>query len=147
MASEDQSSNLDGRHRNANGEIDRKHGNTLVGTLRETYGEDFAAGHRADMKLSTLLRESSADLCCRRRRLICDCREYREPKSRSCRKPDFSGLGIRNLLDGNGECSGVDGRAASSGDGEGVGSGGGVEGLGTGGPATAAGTSAGDDGD
>jgi hypothetical protein len=58
-----------------------------------------------------------------------------------------SGLGIRNLLDGNGECSGVDGRAASSGDGEGVGSGGGVEGLGTGGPATAAGTSAGDDRD
>ena len=64
----------------------------------------------------------------------------------TCRKPDFSGLGISNLLDGNGECSGVDGRAASSGDGEGVGSGGGVEGLGTGGPATAAGTSAGDDG-
>ena len=63
------------------------------------------------------------------------------------RPPDFSGLGIRNLLDGNGECSGVDGRAAGSGDGEGVGSGGGVEGLGTAGPATAAGTSAGDDGD
>src|SRR5258708_2769252 len=66
---------------------------------------------------------------------------------RTWSKPDFSGLGIRNLLDGNGECSGVDGRAASSGDGEGVGSGGGGEGLGTGGPATAAGTSAGDDGD
>jgi hypothetical protein len=66
---------------------------------------------------------------------------------RSFWKADFSGLGIRNLLDGNGECSGVDGRAASSGDGEGVGSGGGVEGLGTGGPAIAGGTSAGDDGD
>jgi hypothetical protein len=61
LVSENRSSNLDGRHQNANGEIDRKHGNTLVGTLRETYGEDFAAGHRADMKLSTLLRESGAD--------------------------------------------------------------------------------------
>jgi hypothetical protein len=61
LAQEDQSSNLDGRHRNANGEIDRKHGNTLVGTLRETYGENFAAAHRSDMKLSTLLRESDAD--------------------------------------------------------------------------------------
>jgi hypothetical protein len=53
-----QFSNLDGRQRNANGEIDRKHSNTLVRTLRETYGEDFAAGNRADMKLSTLLREN-----------------------------------------------------------------------------------------
>ena len=52
-----------------------------------------------------------------------------------------------NLLDSNGEYSGVDGRAASSGDREGVGSGGGVESLRTGGPATAAGTSAGDDRD
>ena len=52
---------------------------------------------------------------------------------------------IRNLLDGNGVCSGVDGRAASSGDGEGVGSGYGVESLATGRPAIAA--SAGNDGD
>ncbi len=51
-------SNLDGRLRSANGEIDRKHGNTLVRTLRATYGEDFAEGNRADMKLSTLLRGS-----------------------------------------------------------------------------------------
>ncbi len=53
-----QSSNLDGHRRNANGEIDRKHGNTVVRTLRDTYGEDFAADCRADMKLSTLLREN-----------------------------------------------------------------------------------------
>src|SRR5260370_11748359 len=61
---------------------------------------------------------------------------------RTWSKPDFSGLGIRNLLDGNGECSGVDGRAASSGDGAGEGSGGGGEGLGTGVPGTAARTPA-----
>jgi len=46
---------LDGRHRDANGRISEKHGNTLVGTLRDTYGEDFAAGTRADAKLSTVL--------------------------------------------------------------------------------------------
>ena len=65
-----QSSNLDGRHRNENGEIDRKHGNTLIGTLRETYGEDFAAGRRADMKLSTLLRENDVDSLSEYRRRI-----------------------------------------------------------------------------
>ena len=51
---------LDGRHRDANGEIDRKHGNTLIGTLRQTYGDDFAQGRRSDMKLETLLRETGA---------------------------------------------------------------------------------------
>jgi hypothetical protein len=56
-----QSSNLDGRRRNADGEIDRKHGNTLVRTLRQTYGENFADGSRADKKLSTLLRDNSVD--------------------------------------------------------------------------------------
>ncbi len=51
---------LDGRHRDRNGQIDRKHGNTQVGTLRQTYGDNFAAGRRSDMKLSTLLRETGA---------------------------------------------------------------------------------------
>lgn len=46
---------LDGRRRDTNGTIDRKHGNTEVGTLRQTYGAGFAAGHRADMRLDTLL--------------------------------------------------------------------------------------------
>lgn len=46
---------LDDRHRDVNGRIDRKHGNTLVRTLRETYGDNFAAGTRSDTKLSTLL--------------------------------------------------------------------------------------------
>jgi hypothetical protein len=62
-----QSSNLDGRRRNENG---GKHGNTLIGTLRETYGEDFAAGRRADMKLSTLLRENDVDSLSEYRRKI-----------------------------------------------------------------------------
>ncbi len=35
---------LHGRHRDKNGEISRKHGNTLVGTLRGIYGPDFAEG-------------------------------------------------------------------------------------------------------
>jgi hypothetical protein len=54
-------SSIDGRLRNGNGQIDRKHGNTLVGTLRETYGENFAHGRRADMKLSTLLYENGVE--------------------------------------------------------------------------------------
>lgn len=54
-------SSIDDRRRNGNGQIDRKHGNTLVGTLRETYGENFAAGRRADMKLKTLLYESGVE--------------------------------------------------------------------------------------
>jgi hypothetical protein len=49
---------LDQRHRDVDGEISRKHGNTQVGTLRQTYGTDFAAG--SDMKLSTLLDQSGA---------------------------------------------------------------------------------------
>ena len=51
---------LDGRHRDANGQISRKHGNTRVDTLRETYGEDFAAGIRGDAKLSTVLERTGA---------------------------------------------------------------------------------------
>jgi hypothetical protein len=51
---------LKGRHRDQDGRISQKHGNTRVGTLRETYGDDFAAGRRADMKLSTLLRREGA---------------------------------------------------------------------------------------
>jgi hypothetical protein len=35
---------IDDRHRDKNGELSRKHGNTLVGTLRKIYGATFAAG-------------------------------------------------------------------------------------------------------
>jgi hypothetical protein len=33
---------LDNRHRDKDGEISPKHGNTLIHTLRETYGKGFA---------------------------------------------------------------------------------------------------------
>ena len=35
---------LHGRHRDRNGELSKKHGNTLVRTLRKVYGEHFAEG-------------------------------------------------------------------------------------------------------
>lgn len=54
---------LDNRHRDRDGTIDRKHGNTRVDTLRETYGENFAADIRGDAKLETLLdRENCSSL-------------------------------------------------------------------------------------
>ncbi len=52
---------LDGRHRDMNGEISHKRGDTLLGTLREIYGEDLAAGRRSDMRLDTLLHEEKAE--------------------------------------------------------------------------------------
>jgi len=52
---------LDSRCRDGDGTIRRKRGDTLVGTLREEYGEDFAAGWRSDTRLDTLLLESGVD--------------------------------------------------------------------------------------
>jgi hypothetical protein len=46
---------LDGRHRDADGRIEQKHGNTRVDTLRDTYGNRIPPAARGDMKLSTLL--------------------------------------------------------------------------------------------
>jgi hypothetical protein len=46
---------LDNRHRNHDGEISHKHGNTLMGTLRKIYGQGFAAGYPATEKLSEIL--------------------------------------------------------------------------------------------
>ena len=46
---------LDGRHRDKNGQISRKHGNTLVSTLRGIYGHNFAPGIAAHTKLSDVL--------------------------------------------------------------------------------------------
>lgn len=45
---------LDGRCRDFDGEIRKKRGDTLVKTLRETYGNDFARGVRGDTRLDTL---------------------------------------------------------------------------------------------
>jgi hypothetical protein len=46
---------LDGRHRNKDGEISSKHGNTLIRTLRKVYGQSFAAGYPEAEKLSEVL--------------------------------------------------------------------------------------------
>jgi hypothetical protein len=46
---------LDQRHRDLNGEIRQKNGNTRIDTLRQTYGDDFAKEYRGDMRLDTLL--------------------------------------------------------------------------------------------
>lgn len=46
---------LHGRHRDKNGEISRKHGNTLVSTLRKVYGASFAPGAQPHEKLSEVL--------------------------------------------------------------------------------------------
>ena len=46
---------LDNRHRNHDGEISHKHGNTLICTLRKIYGQSFAAGYPDTEKLSEIL--------------------------------------------------------------------------------------------
>jgi hypothetical protein len=51
---------LDGRHRDKSGRIERKHGNTKVGSLRKEYGENFAKGRRKDLMLKTLLAETGS---------------------------------------------------------------------------------------
>lgn len=51
---------LDTRCRDEDGSIRRKRGDTLVGTLREEYGPDFAEGVRSDMRLDTLLEQANA---------------------------------------------------------------------------------------
>jgi len=46
---------LDHRHRNHDGEISEKHGNTLIATLRKIYGRGFAAGYPDTAPLSEIL--------------------------------------------------------------------------------------------
>jgi hypothetical protein len=48
-------SGLDDRCRDNDGEIRHKRSDTLVGTLRKTYGENFAEGYRSDAQLGTVL--------------------------------------------------------------------------------------------
>jgi hypothetical protein len=52
--------NLDGRHRDRSGKIEKKHGNTRVASLRKEYGASFAQGRRKDMMLKTLLKETGS---------------------------------------------------------------------------------------
>ena len=51
---------LDGRCRDADGEIRHKRSDTLVRTLRNEYGDEFASDFRSDAKLGTVLREAGA---------------------------------------------------------------------------------------
>ena len=48
---------LDRRHCDKNGEISKKHGNTLIRTLRKIYGTTFAAGQLETAKLSDVLQQ------------------------------------------------------------------------------------------
>jgi hypothetical protein len=51
---------LDNRHRDKNGQISRKHGNTLVETLRKIYGSEFASKFKETDKLSDVLHKLDA---------------------------------------------------------------------------------------
>jgi hypothetical protein len=52
---------LDDRCRDADGEIRHKRSDTKVGTLRRTYGEDFASDFRSDTHLGTVLDDAGVD--------------------------------------------------------------------------------------
>ncbi|MEA2878509.1 MAG: hypothetical protein QOF14_3705 [Hyphomicrobiales bacterium] len=53
---------LDQRCRDLDGEIRQKRGDTLVGTLRKSYGPEFASGVRSDMRLDTLRQREGGSL-------------------------------------------------------------------------------------
>lgn len=59
MARRNCNTSLDSRCRDNDGEIRHKRSDTLVGTLRETYGQDLAKGYRSDAKLGTVLKEET----------------------------------------------------------------------------------------
>lgn len=46
---------IDTRHRDKNGEIGRKHGKTLIRTLRRTYGQTFAGAFGNKKRLGDVL--------------------------------------------------------------------------------------------
>jgi hypothetical protein len=61
MASKHFPKGLDGRQRDQNGEIRQKRSDTLVGTLRQHYGEYFAEGYRSDAQLGTVLKRERVE--------------------------------------------------------------------------------------
>ena len=61
MAHERCNTGLDERCRDENGTIRRKRPDTLIGTLRQEYGDDFAAGMRSDATLGTPLERTGAE--------------------------------------------------------------------------------------
>jgi hypothetical protein len=52
---------LDDRQRDQDGEIRQKRSDTLVRTLRNEYGQDFAKGYRSDTKLDTVLKQEGVE--------------------------------------------------------------------------------------
>jgi hypothetical protein len=52
---------LDGRMRDSDGEIRKKRGDTLIGTIRKEYGDHVAEGYRADAKLGTVLKKEGLE--------------------------------------------------------------------------------------
>ena len=53
---------LDGRERDRDGQIREKRGDTLVKTLRQEYGDQFAKGYRSDTKLETVRENTGKSL-------------------------------------------------------------------------------------
>ena len=66
MANKTFTRGLDDRGRDQNqpkaGQIREKRGDTLVGTLRKEYGDEFLANYRSDTKLSTVRERENASL-------------------------------------------------------------------------------------
>jgi hypothetical protein len=62
MAKDHCNEGLDDRCRDKDGTIREKRGDTLVGTLRETYGPEFAPGFRSDAKLETVRERTGRSL-------------------------------------------------------------------------------------
>ncbi len=56
------SKGLDGRHRDRDGRIVEKRGDTLVRTLRREYGDDFLRDWRGNARLSTVRKETDMSL-------------------------------------------------------------------------------------
>jgi hypothetical protein len=52
---------LDGRQRDADGEIRKKRSDTLISTLRREYGPGFAGGYRANTRLGTVLKREGVE--------------------------------------------------------------------------------------
>jgi len=52
---------LDDRMRDQSGEIRQKRSDTQVGTLRKTYGDDFAKGYRSDATLGTVRKREGVE--------------------------------------------------------------------------------------
>jgi hypothetical protein len=72
MAKKNCECGLDDRCRDMDGSVRQKRGDTLVGTLRRTYGGDFGNGRWSDMRLDALLDKEGAgslsELLSRKRR-------------------------------------------------------------------------------